>query len=330
MRLATYNIEWFNALFDDDDGLQLDGGWSARYDVTRRQQGAAIAHVIRAMDADGIMVVEAPDNSRRRDTGRALAQFAQEFDLRQRASIIGFSNDTQQEIAFLYDPDKLTVTHTPLASPEAPQFDAEFTIDLDHDSENDTVVWSKPPLELTLSAPGLPEIALIGVHAKSKAPHGARNAAEATRISIENRRKQLAQCIWLRRRVDQLRAGGQPVMVMGDFNDGPGLDEYEALFGRSGVEVVLGSGAGALFDPHAHMALTQRFATPTTARFWLSREKRFLQALLDYIMVSDDLRDRDPTWRIWHPFEDRDCFIDPTLQKALIDASDHFPVTIEF
>jgi hypothetical protein len=36
---------------------------------------------------------------------------------------------------------------------------------------------------------------------KSKAAHGARNRDEVMRFSIANRRKQLAQAIWLRQRI---------------------------------------------------------------------------------------------------------------------------------
>ena len=45
------------------------------------------------------------------------------------------------------------------------------------------------------------DIRLIGAHLKSKAPHGAGSRDEAIRISIANRRKQLAQAVWLARRV---------------------------------------------------------------------------------------------------------------------------------
>ena len=36
VRIATYNVEWFNSLFDDDGLLLDDGGWSGRRDVRRR------------------------------------------------------------------------------------------------------------------------------------------------------------------------------------------------------------------------------------------------------------------------------------------------------
>jgi len=328
IRIATYNVEWFDALFDDDGNLLRDGERSGRHGVTRGDQLEAVAQVFQAMDADAVMIIEAPDHGRRRQTVQALERFAETYGLRTTEAMIGFSNDTQQEIALLYDPAKLTTRHDPQAtSANAPRFDQQLSLDVDVDAVGDPIVWSKPPLELSVQV-GERTLRMIGVHAKSKAPHGARTREEVMRISIANRRKQLAQCIWLRRRVDDLLAAGEDVIVLGDFNDGPGLDEYEKLFGRSGVEIVLGNDPDALFDPHAAQALTARFSMPTTARFWLAKEERYLQALLDYVMVSDGLR-AGAKWTIWHPFDHPACFRDAEVREALLTASDHFPVSVD-
>ena len=64
LRIATYNVEWFNALFDDQGQLLDDDGWSARYNITRSRQIAALGRVFAALDADAVMVIEAPDSSR--------------------------------------------------------------------------------------------------------------------------------------------------------------------------------------------------------------------------------------------------------------------------
>lgn len=338
MRIATYNVEWFDALFDDEGQLLDDGRWSARYNVTRAQQLEALGIVFTALDADAVMVIEAPDTSRHRSTTTALENFARTFGVRARRAVTGFANETQQEIALLYDPDVLSARHDPQGAlagkkslEEAPRFDGNFRIDLDIDATEDIVTFSKPPLELAVETAAGTELRLIGAHLKSKAPHGAKDRDEAMRLSIANRRKQLAQAIWLRRRVAAHLAEGTPLMVMGDMNDGPGLDEYEHLFGRSSVEIILAEdGDAPLWDPHADRALSQRLgAQPTSARFWIRQEKRYLQALLDYIMVSPDLRARAPHWRIWHPLDDPDCWHVPELRDALVTASDHFPVTLD-
>lgn len=339
LRLATWNIEWFNALFDNKGRPQEDGEPSARYQTTRRDQLGAIAIVMTAMDADGIMIIEGPDQGSRRSTVRALETFARHFQLRTSRAVHGFASETEQEIAFLYDPARITAHHAPQGDPApaagadgAPRFDTALRADLDLDGVAELIRFSKPPLELAITADGHP-LRLIGVHAKSKAPHGQMSQAQFMRISIENRRKQLAECQWLRRRIDGHLTEGQSLIVMGDFNDGPGLDEYEKLFGHSGVEIAMGLADPPemrLFDPHACMVLASRTGlTPTTARFWLAPKQRYFEALLDFIMVSPDLAARRPDWRIWHPFNDPGAMAVPELSDALLTASDHFPVTID-
>lgn len=337
MRFATYNVEWFNNLFDDDGNPLDDDRWSGRQDVKRGEQLAALGIVFTALDADAVMIIEAPDQNHKRTTENALERFASLFDLRCRKAVAGFSNHTQQEIALLYDPDRLTAWHDPLGEPtgkkgssEAPRFDGVFRIDLDIDATEDLVSFSKPPLELGVRTAAGVDLRMIGAHLKSKAPHGARDRDAVMRVAISNRRKQLAQAIWLRRRIETHLDAGEPLIVLGDLNDGPGLDEYEHLFGRSSVEIVMGERDGAcLYDPHARQMLHNRWSQISTARFYIESEKRYLSALLDYVMVSPGLLARNPSWRIWHPFDDVGCFNVPELCQALQAASDHFPVSLD-
>jgi hypothetical protein len=352
LRIATYNVEWFSGLFDRRGALLEDGEMSSRYGVTRAEQLGALGIAFTAMDADLVMIVEAPDNNTRRKTVPMLEAFAARYDLRCRRALIGFSNDTQQEIALLYDPDRLSAEHVPMGGPPpfnvpstmvsldgpplvTPRFDSHYRIDLDIDADLDNVTFSKPPLEVAVKTASGARINLIGVHIKSKAPFGATSPESATRIAIENRRKQLAQCIWLRARVDEMLSAPSPtpLIVLGDFNDGPGLDEYEKLFGRSGVEIVLGEDLPAhrqLFDPHAARILARpTLAGPSSARFYLPEEKRYFSAMLDYVMVSPDLCNAAHRWRIWHPFDDAACYNMAELREALLQASDHFPVSVD-
>jgi len=339
LRIATYNVEWFNSLFEDDGRLLEDSAPSGREGVTRADQLAALAIVFTALDADAVMVIEAPDDNRHRSSIAALETFAHAAGLRARRALIGFRNITQQEIALLYNPDVFIARHDPRGdetgkkgAADAPRFDGVFRFDLNADASPEVISFSKPPLEvaLTLRETGR-ELHLIGVHAKSKAPIGARDEAHAMRLAIENRRKQLAQCVWVRQRIDQHLAAGDSLVVLGDFNDGPGLDEYEKLFGRSGVEIVLGEDGGPpLVDPNARLAFSRRVgAMPATARFYLPEEDRYIQALLDYVMLSKDLLAARPRWRIWHPFDDPACYRTPELREALLTASDHFPVSVD-
>lgn len=339
MRIATYNVEWFNSLFDDTGQPLVDDAESGRQGVSRARQFEALGIVFTALNADAVLVIEAPDHNGRRSTVTALQGFAHAFDLRVKQAVIGFPNETQQEIALMFDPFVLTPRHDPQGeatgkkgSDADPRFDGVLRIDLDLDGTEDLVSFSKPPLELELITAWGNVLRMIGAHLKSKAPHGARGRDAVMRLAIANRRKQQAQAVWLRRRVARHLEQGERLILLGDLNDGPGLDEYEDLFGRSSVEVVMGpEGSTGLYDPHAREAVRQRpgMASPTSARFYIQHEKRYLEALLDYIMISPDLMAHRPSWRIWHPFNDPDCWRVPELRDALIDASDHYPVTLD-
>ena len=335
LRLATYNVEWFTKLFDKNGRFLNNNSQSARYDATKAQQFAAIGHVFQALDADGIMIIEAPDSSDQRSSTTALENFAQHFSLRARRAVVGFVSDTKQEIAFLYDPDRLVAQHMPLGGDDpntpAPRFDLELSYGT-HSPKN-IIRFSKPPLELTLKTLDGTALSVIGLHAKSKAVRHRAHQAAHLRQAIQNRRQQLGECFWVRARVDQLLAQDQSVIVMGDLNDGPGLDEYEQIFGYSGVEVILGhdrSQTHQLFDPHAvqDTALWGHLP-PVSSRFWLQDQQAYDAAMLDYILVSHNIRKTQPLWRIWHPLYDPVILQDPALVQALLTASDHFPVSID-
>lgn len=352
LRIAAYNVEWFANLFDNDDRVMLDNEWSARWNVARRRQAIAIADVIGAVDADLMLVVEAPNTGRRQSSVRALEGFAERFGLRQSKALTGFPNETHQELTLIYDPAVASARHDPRGAPFepprpgrrlridrlrahdfAPRFDSALPLDLDGDGLVDLHEFSKPPIEAAVEARGA-RLRLIGVHAKSKAPHGARSKADLARRQIENRRKQLAQCEWIRRRVDEHLDQEEDVIVLGDFNDGPGVDCYERIFGRSGVEVVMGDVGRPerlLRNPFVRARLHPDLGwRPATARFYDRGKESYMNALLDFIMLSAPLADRTAaTWRIWHPFDDPACFADKALSAALLDASDHFPVSVD-
>ena len=340
MRIATYNVEWFEDLFDKDNNLLLDQAWSRRYDVKRVDQATAIAEVMLRVDADIMLIVEAPNTGRTQDTIKALENFTKHFGLRQNAVAMGYTNSTHQELAVIYDPFVVGVSHDPQgvisdgSKPAiAPRFDGNFRYDVDVDGKAEVFEFSKPPIELAVEHLASGErIRMIGVHTKSKSTHGANGPKEELAMMVENRRKQLAQCIWIRQRAEAHLEAGDPLVILGDFNDGPGVNGYEALFARSGVEIVLGdNGATQMVEPHAAIVLDPRQAwSLSTSRFYISKFKRYLNALLDYIMLSPDLaQTTDPKWRIWHPFDDPECFNDLEMRDALLTASDHFPVSVE-
>jgi endonuclease/exonuclease/phosphatase family metal-dependent hydrolase len=347
LRLACYNIAWFERLFDRDNRLIADDSLSAMPGVTRRRQAQAIAVVLEAVDADCYAVIEAPNTGHRQSSVTELERFAAEFGLRQRAALLGFPNPTHQEIALLFDPDRIAAEHAPVGAPlgeaaakagahpdVAPRFDGFFAADIDGDGAPEPYEFSKPPLEAVMTdlASGC-EVRLLAVHLKSKAPNISGTPAALRQRGLDNRVKQLAQATWLRARIDEHLAAGEEVIALGDFNDGPGFDALERVNGRSSVEVVAGPverPEAQLVCPFLHPPAEPEAGGPATARFVNEATGEALDALIDFIMISPRLAAvARPVWRIWNPFDAGDAQIGDALRAALADASDHFPVSVD-
>ncbi len=341
LRIATYNIEWFTNLFGHKDVLLADDKWSSRYKVKRRDQLKAIAAVLKAVNADAVMIIEAPDTGGDRNSVRALQNFAEAYGLRQSHALSGFESHTRQEITLMYDPDVVDVKHDPqgrrskgLSPQRAPRFDSQFLYDLGVQGHSAVHTFSKPPLEalLTHKASGK-NLRLIGVHNKSKALHEDLHEDVMVKLAIANRNKQLGQCVWIRQRVEDHIAADEPVIVLGDFNDGPKMDAYEALFKKSSIEIVMGDRGEYLtymHDPNASVFLDPMSGWAlSSARFYNSALKWYVNTLLDYIMVSPDLATQTISRRIFHPFDDPKCYASDPLKQALLTASDHFPVCVD-
>ncbi|MEM1420810.1 MAG: endonuclease/exonuclease/phosphatase family protein [Pseudomonadota bacterium] len=364
LRLATYNVEWFTHLFDRNDRLKYDDKWSARYNVTRAQQADAIAQVLKAVDADLFLITEAPNDGvkSKRSTVQALTHFAGVYRLRQRAALIGFPSPTFQEIALLFDPDRIAARHDPIGEfvsaeaadrvepfhrsdaavwgqvfPGAPRFDGVFPWDIDKPTagsppQREINVFSKPPLEaIVTDIDAARSFRLIGVHMKSKNGKPKRDneeqaddAAEDDSAALAIRRKHLGQSIWLRARIAEHLAAGDDVVALGDFNDGPGLDDFERQLGQSGLDLIIGDDA----DNAHRLAVAPGPARPTT-RYWRQDVRAYAEAAIDHILLSAGIADcTDPEWRTWRP-DDPTRRLSAELSQALETASDHFPVSVD-
>ena len=109
------------------------------------------------------------------------------------------------------------------------------------------------------------------------------------RESKRNRLKIFAECTWIRRRVDEFLDKDQDVVVMGDINDGPGMDFYEMRFGRSGVEIIMGN----LYEPNripknlVGMPEWNKYGwNPSTVSFRDRITETYINVLIDHILIS--------------------------------------------
>ena len=264
---------------------------------------------------------------------KKLEAFSTQYGLRTTKAKVGYISGGEQEIAVLYDPTVLTVAHAPGGSPTSksnPRFNGEFYIDTDDDRIKEVYKHYRPPLEakVTVLATGH-DLRLIVAHTKSKGIFDSVDMVHLERESRRNRLKIYAECRWIRRRVDEWLDKGHHVVVMGDINDGPGMDEYELRYGRSGVELIMGS----IFEPdrllrnHAGHPKWGRFGwSPSTVRFRDRITGTPVNVLIDHILISGGLKTSGAQpYQIWNPYEND---LAKALKDDLLAASDHFPITL--
>jgi endonuclease/exonuclease/phosphatase family metal-dependent hydrolase len=328
IRLCSYNIEWFDHLFNADNAPKTTAEAVARFQ--------AIAKVLNHINPDLIGIVEAPNAtaSGSQSTVTKLENFASQVGLRHTKAKTGFLSAGKQEIAVLYDPTVLTVSHAPGGSTRSksnPRFDGEFYFDTDDDRIKEVYKHYRPPLEakVKVKATGK-EFRLLVAHTKSKGIFSSIDMIHLERESRRNRLKLFAECAWIRCRIDEWLDKGHPVVVMGDINDGPGMDEYEMRYGRSGVEVIMGN----LFDPDRilrNLAGQPQWGpygwSPSSVRFTDRITETQINVLIDHILLSADLKTSGQNpHQIWNPYENDQA---KPLKTELFQASDHFPVTVD-
>lgn len=328
IRIASYNIKWFEKCFNKDNSLKTA--------ASAVEQQTAIKQILELLNADLITIIEAPNTTAttgQQNTITKLENFAQWAGLSTNKAMTGFLSSGQQEIAILYNPDKMTISHAPGGTADSrsnPPFNGEFFHDTDDDDVKEVYKHYRPPLEAKVQLPNGFEFYIIGVHTKSKGITTSMDQVHLEQESRRNRLKLFAECAWIRRRVDDWISENKMFAVMGDINDGPGMDIYESRYGKSAVEIIMGD----LFEPENilknHLGRPRWTRTgwePASARFKDRITESYVYVLIDHILASQNLPvvSNNPA-RVWNPYQDSTIEDHKAIFKA---ASDHFPVSLD-
>ncbi len=327
MKICSYNIEWFDKLFEDDN--------SQKNDSTSLKRLNAIKDVLEGISADVVCIIEAPNNKvdGNKRTVECLENFANHYGLQTTKAKIGYPSRGMQEIAVLFNPQKVEMSHVPSGNGvKNPPFNGRFEVDTDDDSIHEIYEFYRPPLELEIKRieDGM-VFNLMAVHTKSKGIFNSSDMLHWERESRGNRKKLYAECEWIRRRVDEWLDSNKKVIVVGDINDGPGMDNYEFQFGKSAVEIIMGS----IYEPERILKSyigkpkwkRDKYAgwVPSSTRFKDRFTETYISVLIDHILVSQNIPVVDNSHIIWNPYQDDSC---EPIKAALLEASDHFPVSI--
>lgn len=304
--ICGYNIEWMNNLFSNN---QIKSDEQAR--------ATAIADVIERIDPHVLAICEAANSDQEHK------HFIDNFLGGRYEVVIGASRGAQNLVFYIRPPFEL----------DSVDADADFyepwTVDVDDDGVTEQFRFERRPLEATFrigTHANAQRVRFILVHTKSKGVFDVVDLAGFRNRSLGNRKKLAAQARKLRERLDSYLGASQiPTIVLGDFNDGPGLDAEEKVLGRSFVETVM----GAVFDPGRvlhntlyHIATGDRwtadFPDPIVSnpRNWKHR------VWIDHILVSPDMLQPNAALRLVND----SGAIDQRDQTSRT-ASDHFAVS---
>ena len=156
--------------------------------------------MLQALNPDLIGVIEAPNTAKDRteSTVARLEAFAAWAAIPAKNAMTGIISGGQQELAVLYEPAKVTVTHDPggrKGSATNPPFDEEFRFDTDDDRIKKVYKFYRPPLEARVGVIATGKsFQLMVVHPKSKGIFNAMDLAHWLRESVRNRLKLYAEC----------------------------------------------------------------------------------------------------------------------------------------
>lgn len=334
LKIAVYNVEWMRELFTQDGQPKTDG--------EAQERSIRLAEVIKSIDADILGIVEGPDTtaSGSKTASGQLEAWAAHFGLdASYKAVHGFPSAGQQELCALYKSDKVSLAHKPEKRVSRSPFNEPFLVDTTDSLLKEQYRHYRPPFEISVSDPSTSaEIArIIVAHTKSKGIFDMVDMARFEQLSERNRRKLYAECMSIRQRCDQwlIEDPARPVIVMGDINDGTGMDYYERRHMRSAIEILLGD----VWEPE--FILKHVLPRPKLQRYgWVPYSSRYedkltgdrFNVLIDHILGSQSVKIHDAM--VWNPYlKQKDQATTDTvkaLKSSLVRASDHFPLSAIF
>jgi endonuclease/exonuclease/phosphatase family metal-dependent hydrolase len=226
--IATINAEWMNDWFAPDAG---DGAaWRPTFvrdgvECDTQQAGGLLAGLVADLDADVVALQEAP--SRAAELGLFLDTHLAGYRF-----LIGESGGAQK-LALLVRP---SVEEAALVPPAALGGLVEpWLADVDGDGVVDEYQFTRDPLVARLRLDGR-ALEVVVAHLKSNfINQGERmwrdpaQRAQFVRSALQNRRRIANEGMRIRQYLDARLAvdPGAAIVVLGDFNDGPGRDLFE-------------------------------------------------------------------------------------------------------
>ncbi len=335
MKIANWNIEWMNHWFTGDaegpprfrDADQIPG--VTDIDGLARR----VANVIRGLDADVVTVQEGP--SRKSE----MALFVTEY-LGGDYDVLGPTGERQQRLYALVRKGGDVVRASRVYGTGAVDFAEAWDVDVTGNLQVDEYEFTREPLVVDVEVSGGRTVRLVNVHTKSKFVNRGRQMwrdpvrrGEFIEKAVLNRRRISAEVMRVREYLNELMADSLDawIVVVGDFNDGPGIDFFERYYLTHNVVAIA---AGSPFVPqrmfrHAFVDTMPKDDNYTAIFDDFVDEIPNRKVLLDHILVSPGLYwDQLTAARVEHAAYE--AAIDQAAAGRQRLPSDHRPQTAEF
>lgn len=311
--ISCYNIEHMNKMFKNNTIMP-----------SKRERAQKIAKVIQDINPHIMGICEAANSAEEHkyfidnylpNSGYHLAH--------------GVSRGGQNLVFYYRQP------FSPVSLDDALSYYEPWVVDIDKDGLKESHKWYRKPLEaiFKIGSNG-PHLRIILAHTKSKGIFSVVDLHNFQKISLANRKRLIGQAERLRTHLDQLlnESNPLPTIVMGDMNDGPGLDPFERMIGRSFIETVMGS----IYNPDGifHNALWWMFSdSKLRGNLWTAEFKDPIvahpfsyqhRAWIDHIIISPDMLRTNNTVRY---VAKSGCIGDKNRDSR--KASDHFAIYCE-
>jgi endonuclease/exonuclease/phosphatase family metal-dependent hydrolase len=340
IKICSFNVEWMNDWFTSDSQppaflqtFKRDGGPVCNTAATATRA----ANLIRDIDPDVLGIREAP--SRPAEMELFIQEYLSDNGVARYSFFMGDSGGAQK-LALLYKPNGVHAQLAPHASITG--LIDPWMSDVDGDFILQEYQFTRTPLVVNLKI-GTHDLQVIVAHTKSNFVNkGAQLWSNpATRQSyvvaaLKSRRRISSEAMHMRSYINsKLKASASSnIIVMGDLNDGPGLDYFEQNYLTHNVIDIL---MGSAFDPEMEFVHAQHdVPRPTmyTATFddfvTAERDKKLL---LDHILLSPGLRRASGLRKVAgsgkiHHVEYKNLIKNDGLRRDH-RPSDHTPVSVE-
>jgi endonuclease/exonuclease/phosphatase family metal-dependent hydrolase len=336
LRICSVNAEWMNDWFTPDaEAAAFRPQFTRDGEVNDTDVTAGrLAAMIEAIDPDVVAIQEAP--SRIAELELFVDEFLGEgFDY--------FLGDTggAQKLALLYRP--AAVESAALARHgQIRDLIDPWEADVDGDAVIDQYAFTRTPLVVNLGVGG-EELQVIGAHTKSNFINEGRELWEdpSTRqnyvvAALKNRRRISTEGMRIRSYLDRrlIDEPEAPIIVLGDLNDGPGMDYFEERYLSHNVtDVIVGSAFARerIFAHAQHDVPADERYTAVFEDFVPVPELKRL--LLDHVLLSPGLEGPEglhavPGSGAVRHAEYEDQVVDYGARRQ-DRPSDHRPVTVD-